>query len=90
MDTISNTTTTDALSPLEQLRAKMHAAEKEFTQALRAEFKAMYERVEELDTEISEVQFDGHEHLRKVLGKVLKGLHEVVETLSDDTVTDDA
>jgi hypothetical protein len=91
MDTISNTTATVALSPLERLRAKVHAAEKEFTGALKTEFEAMYARVDELDEQIGEAPpFDGDEHLRKLLGKLLKGLGEVVETLSDDTNIDDA
>ena len=58
MDTISNitpTASTTPVSPLEQMRAKIRDAEKEFTQALRAEFQAMYDRVDELDDGISEV-----------------------------------
>ena len=84
MDTISNitpTASTTPVSPLEQMRAKIHDAEKEFAKALRAEFKAMYDRASELYDEISEVRSDGD--LLKPLNKALKGLYEVVQTLSD-------
>jgi hypothetical protein len=75
-----------ALSPLEQMRAKIQDAEKEFAKTLRAEFAAIYAKVDELDDGICEAHFDSHEHLRKVLiNKVLKGLKEVVDILSDGT-----
>ena len=84
MDTI----TTVALSPLEELREKIRDAEKEFANTLRAEFAAIYARVDELDDGIGEAHFVKHfddEALRKVLGKVLKGLAEADEILSDGT-----
>ena len=54
--TVDNTTT-DALSPLEQMRAKIQDAENEFAKTLRAEFAAIYARVNELDDGISEAYF---------------------------------
>lgn len=87
---ISNTTTpTDALTPLEQLQAKIQDARSEFARALKTEFKAMYDRANELYDDISEARF-GDERLLKSLNKVLKGLDEVVESLSDGTDNDDA
>ena len=71
MDTISNITPTVALSPLEQLRA------------IRTEFAAIYQRVGELSDEIIEARL-ADEHRRRALGKVFKGLDEVIETLNDN------
>jgi hypothetical protein len=82
MDTISDmTASTVTLSPLEQLRAKIHDAEKEFAKTLRTEFAAIKNRINDLDDEISEARL-GDELLRKLLGKVHKGLNEIIETLS--------
>jgi hypothetical protein len=82
--TISNVDPTAvALSPVEQLRAKIHDAEKEFARALRTEFKAMSDRADELDEQISEANFYGDEAVRKALGKLLKGFGEIDEILSD-------
>ena len=49
----------------------------------------MYDRANELYDDISEARF-GDERLLKSLNKVLKGLDEVVESLSDGTDNDDA
>jgi uncharacterized protein involved in exopolysaccharide biosynthesis len=70
------------LSPLEQLRAKIHDAEKEFAKTLRTEFEAIHNRVNELDDEINDSRLGDELLPRKLLGKVLKGLNEIIETLS--------
>ena len=51
----------------------------------------MYVRANELDEDICEAHFNDDEYLRKVLGKVLKGLGDIVEILSDvaDTADED-
>jgi hypothetical protein len=89
VDTISNftpieSTATAALSPLEQLRAKIHDAEKAFAKTLRTQFEAIHARVYELDDEICEARLND-EHMRKALSKARKGLGEVICILSDGT-----
>lgn len=94
IEDISNTTptastTTVALSPVEQLRAKIHDAEKEFAQVLRTEFEALSVRADELNEQINETHFANDQSLQKALTRAIKGLAEVVEILGDSIDTAD-
>ncbi len=72
-------------SPLEQLKAKIQAAENEFRSALAAEFEALYSRACTLEDDMADAQFmRDSPPLTKALRKAVQGLAEIEAILRDE------